>query len=210
MAVEPIPSEKRFWQARTKLPTRPRPGHTSATLLAIRAAISIAYGSHRTLKSSPFATSSSMRTRCSTRMRNLCVNTAYKSTEKTLMVLSPSQTVNHLKMRTQIRKSGLLSLWVVKMTMESIQMSQKMIQTTRTSLGTILHPNLWMSWLIRIFHQIRAQLQHQTRPQNLNLPLSSLNHLQNQIYRNPPHLEQKHPHPHLLKLLRDEQDMGEP
>src|SRR5438046_3642741 len=130
MAVEPIPFEKRFWQARTKPPTRPRPGHTSAIWLAIAAATSIAYGFHRTARSSLFATSSSKKTRCSLPQPNPCVNTACGSTEMTLMELNLFQTRIHLKTKTPTLKSDLSSLWImksIKKKMESIQAIQQII-----------------------------------------------------------------------------------
>src|SRR5947207_818959 len=140
--VEHILSEMRFWQTRTEWPTKPGHGHTSATSLAIRVATSTAYGSHRMVKLSRFATLSSMRTRSLTQKRNPCVNTVCGSIEKTLVELNLFQTLTNCKIRRQTQKLGLPSLWVMEMAMEvmeSMKSIQKTIRTARISLGTILH-----------------------------------------------------------------------
>src|SRR5436305_5432901 len=150
MAVEPIPFEKRFWQIRTKPPTRPRPGHTSAIWLAIAAVTSIGYRFHRTARSLLFATSSSKKTRCSLPQPNPCVNTVCGSIEITLIELNLFQTRIHLETKIPTLKSGLSSLWVmksIKEKIESIQAIQQIILTTKTSLEIILHLNRWKNRL---------------------------------------------------------------
>jgi hypothetical protein len=140
------------------------------------AAISIVYRFYKTARFSPFATLSSRRTRYSILRRNLYVNTAYGSTEKTLMELSLFQIFINHKMRIQIRKSALSLSWIiesVKEVIESIQASQKTILITRISLRIIQHLNLWKNRLIERFRQNQAQQQlHQNPLSSLNLLLS--------------------------------------
>jgi hypothetical protein len=90
-------------------------------------------------------------------------------------------TSTNLKIKTLIRKSGLLSSWVA---IETNQMRQKTILTAptslETSLGIILHLNPWMNRLtqarMRIPRRNRTKQQLHLRPQaSLKLlPLPSL------------------------------------
>jgi hypothetical protein len=121
MTVEPISFEKRFWQVRMQLLIRLSLKHTSATSLTMAVVISTAYGFHRTVRFSPFATLNSKKTRRSTSRTNSSVNTAYESTEKTLMELSLFQTFINTKIRTQIQKSALSSSWVMETALETIE-----------------------------------------------------------------------------------------
>jgi len=86
MAVELIPSRRRFWQIiRTEQLTKLGPKHTLATSLAIRVAISTKYGCYRIARSLLFIMLNSRRTKYLIPKTNPSMNTIYRSIEKTLI-----------------------------------------------------------------------------------------------------------------------------
>ena len=69
------------------------------------------------------------------------MNTAYESTEMTLMGLNLFPTHIHLEIWIQTLKSGRLLLWVIETTMDSIQANLTTNLTVKMSLEIILHLN---------------------------------------------------------------------